>query len=203
MLQTVKVLNMYQPWASLVAIGAKEYETRSWACRYQGPLAIYATKHVEAGDMTWVDDCDSLAHAHLARHFPSPLGAYGRDDGPEHRLSRQLPFGKIVAMTYLEGCAAIPAPGPLRMDNRIGLTWTVNRPGQPPLFAHVQVDEDSDEVAFGDWSPFRFAWSLRNVVGLHTPIAARPTNQGMWDWEIDPDLAVLLDARGWPNQHLT
>jgi len=33
-----------QPWAALVAIGAKRIETRSWKTSYRGPLAIHAAK---------------------------------------------------------------------------------------------------------------------------------------------------------------
>lgn len=40
----MKALSLYQPWASLIAIGAKRYETRSWGTRYRGPLLICAAK---------------------------------------------------------------------------------------------------------------------------------------------------------------
>jgi hypothetical protein len=36
----MKVLTLAQPWATLVAIGAKKIETRSWPTNYRGPLAI-------------------------------------------------------------------------------------------------------------------------------------------------------------------
>lgn len=35
---------MTQPWATLVAIGAKEIETRSWSTSYRGVIAIHAAK---------------------------------------------------------------------------------------------------------------------------------------------------------------
>jgi len=40
----MKVLTLTQPWASLVAIGAKQLETRSWSTSYRGQLAIHAAK---------------------------------------------------------------------------------------------------------------------------------------------------------------
>ena len=40
----MKALTLTQPWATLVAIGAKRYETRSWYTAYRGPLAIHAAK---------------------------------------------------------------------------------------------------------------------------------------------------------------
>src|SRR4051812_42520238 len=41
--RAVKVLSLTQPWASLVAIGAKQIETRSWRTHYRGPLLIHAS----------------------------------------------------------------------------------------------------------------------------------------------------------------
>ena len=40
----MKALTVLQPWASLIAIGAKRIETRSWYTNYRGPLAIHAGK---------------------------------------------------------------------------------------------------------------------------------------------------------------
>ncbi len=40
----MKVITLTQPWATLVAIGAKTIETRSWDTKYRGPLAIHAAK---------------------------------------------------------------------------------------------------------------------------------------------------------------
>lgn len=40
----MKALTLWQPWASLVAVGAKRIETRSWQTSYRGPLAIHAAK---------------------------------------------------------------------------------------------------------------------------------------------------------------
>lgn len=44
----MKALTIWQPWASLIASGEKQYETRSWETKYRGPLAI----HAGLGDMT-------------------------------------------------------------------------------------------------------------------------------------------------------
>jgi hypothetical protein len=40
----MKAITIWQPWASLIAIGAKQYETRSWETKYRGPIAIHAAK---------------------------------------------------------------------------------------------------------------------------------------------------------------
>mgnify|MGYP006320865015 FL=1 len=39
----MRTLSLLQPWATLVAIGAKQIETRSWATSYRGPVAIHAS----------------------------------------------------------------------------------------------------------------------------------------------------------------
>ena len=40
----MRAITLTQPWATLVAIGAKKIETRSWSTSYRGPLAIHAAK---------------------------------------------------------------------------------------------------------------------------------------------------------------
>lgn len=40
----MRVLSLTQPWASLVCLGAKHFETRSWKSWYSGPLLIHASK---------------------------------------------------------------------------------------------------------------------------------------------------------------
>lgn len=42
----MRVLTLTQPWATLIAIGAKQWETRSWQMPYRGPLAIHAAKEL-------------------------------------------------------------------------------------------------------------------------------------------------------------
>jgi activating signal cointegrator 1 len=39
-----RVISLTQPWATLVVIGAKHFETRSWFTGYRGSLMIHASK---------------------------------------------------------------------------------------------------------------------------------------------------------------
>lgn len=67
----MKALTLTQPWATLVAIGLKRIETRSWSTPYRGPLAIHAAKSL--GSMTtgeFVRLCSS-------EPFRSALGTEG------------------------------------------------------------------------------------------------------------------------------
>jgi len=36
----LKALSLWQPWASLMALGVKRIETRSWQTQHRGPLII-------------------------------------------------------------------------------------------------------------------------------------------------------------------
>lgn len=85
----MKVITLYQPWASLIALGYKTIETRSWSTPYRGPLAIHAGKK-----WTWVEkDAKSQAIGWL------------RDRGQDVRgLLGQTPLGSIVAVADLIDC---------------------------------------------------------------------------------------------------
>jgi hypothetical protein len=84
----VKALTLRQPYATLVAIGAKRIETRSWRTHYRGPLAIHAA-------------------ATFARHarelcsrepFRSALWASG------YAQAGSLPVGLVIARCRLLDC---------------------------------------------------------------------------------------------------
>jgi len=40
----MKAISLYEPWATLIALGEKRFETRSWSTTYRGPLLICASK---------------------------------------------------------------------------------------------------------------------------------------------------------------
>jgi hypothetical protein len=66
----MKALSLWQPWASLVIVGAKQYETRSWKTSYRGTLVIHAA-------LKW--DAELETHAfHFKAHLGAPLDAMPR-----------------------------------------------------------------------------------------------------------------------------
>ena len=69
----IKAITIHQPWASLIAAGVKEYETRSWETGYRGLIAIHAGQTKTT--MRYVDfecvNADDLA----CLPDPMPLGA--------------------------------------------------------------------------------------------------------------------------------
>ncbi|MDJ0511309.1 MAG: ASCH domain-containing protein [Crocosphaera sp.] len=40
----IKAISLHQPWASLITMGIKHFETRSWPTNYRGKLVICAAK---------------------------------------------------------------------------------------------------------------------------------------------------------------
>jgi hypothetical protein len=81
-------LTLTQPWATLVALGAKTIETRSWSTAYRGPIAIHAAKGFpgEARDLCSVSP------------FRQVLQAAGI------RGATELPTGVIVCVTEIDHC---------------------------------------------------------------------------------------------------
>ena len=63
----MKALSLIQPYATLILLGYKSYETRSWQTSHRGTLAI----HASAGKPAWarqVAETDRYIKAALAKH---------------------------------------------------------------------------------------------------------------------------------------
>jgi hypothetical protein len=80
----MKVISLWQPWASLMAIGAKNYETRSWTTSHRGEIAIHAAKR-------WTEEEIQTAMSCMFRH-----AFLEADVNPI-----KLPLGGIVAIGEL------------------------------------------------------------------------------------------------------
>lgn len=112
----MKALSLTQPWATLVAIGAKKVETRSWATRHRGLVAIHAAK----GFPVWAkDECRSFIFANAL--WPSAT-QYDIDG-----LVKELPLGAIVAIANVTAC---------KSTNYFGLLscWTSDLSSQERAF---------------------------------------------------------------------
>jgi hypothetical protein len=87
----VKAISLWQPWATLVACGAKRIETRSWPTPYRGPLAIHAAKRWTIDEQVLLSD----------PHFRAALAVALQEkvwQGPN------LPLGSVVALATLRDC---------------------------------------------------------------------------------------------------
>ena len=70
----MKALTLWQPWASLIACGEKQYETRNWKTDYRGPLAIHASLRFTSAQKTmcWQQPFANALIRHGVEH-PSHL----------------------------------------------------------------------------------------------------------------------------------
>ncbi|NGP60081.1 ASCH domain-containing protein [Paenibacillus thiaminolyticus] len=83
----MKAITIIQPWATLIALGEKNFETRGWATKYRGPLAIHAGKKVDR------EACEM-------EPIKSTLAEYGY-------TADELPTGAVVAIAELTECWSV------------------------------------------------------------------------------------------------
>ena len=161
----MKAITIWQPWASLLATGAKLYETRGWATKYRGPIAIHAA----------TKDPMRIPHTEELRRIVAGLGI---------DPWRDLPRGAIIATAELVNVWHIVYHPGLDVDEAkhidIGAeSLTKNK--HDPHFGDYFVPTEK-EIAMGDWTPGRYAWELANVKMLPEPISIKG-KQGLWNWE--------------------
>lgn len=166
-----RVLTLTQPWATLVAIGAKRIETRSWATHYRGPLLIHAASGLGAvgGEKGLWELCNT-----------EPFRAVLWNAGIRKSPGRDFPRGQVVVACELLDCVPTQHPG---VANEPGKPWfTAARKGVGQHYYKVPPPLDSNEFAFGDYSAGRYAWLLADVLALPEPIPAKGA-LGLWEWE--------------------
>lgn len=168
----MKALTIWQPWASLIAGGVKQYETRSWATKYRGPIAI-----------------------HAAVKDPNKLPLMGK--GALERIVREeiaagrcptwcsMPLGAVIATAELVNVWHIVYhPGPdVNQARHIDIgAESLTEDKHDPHFGDYFVPAEK-EIALGDWRPGRYAWELGNVKILPEPIPVKG-KQGLWTFEM-------------------
>jgi len=95
----VKVLSLWEPWASLVIFGVKRIETRSWATEYRGPLVIHASKKVSREQI-------EICHRDP---FRSALRACGIDRWQDFKLGAAIGTVTLVDCRRIESDADVPS----------------------------------------------------------------------------------------------
>jgi activating signal cointegrator 1 len=137
-------LSLTQPWASLVALGAKKIETRSWSTPYRGLIAIHASKTFPgwAKEYCW--------QAPFLKHLRQKKAGHG----DVRSVINDLPLQKIVAVAQLTDCLPTTTGALLSLHD------------QQPV-------KGSEEYAFGDYSAGRYMWLLSNVIALPEPIECK------------------------------
>ena len=64
-----------QPWASLIALGEKGFETRSWPTKHRGPIAIHAGKSIDKEAFEDKEIRQALVKHGITSHHQLPKGA--------------------------------------------------------------------------------------------------------------------------------
>jgi activating signal cointegrator 1 len=183
----VRAVTLWQPWASLIALGAKAIETRGWSTSYRGPLLIHASSRVAGrrGSRVAVGpfEVERDAAGYLLR-------------GESLAWPYRLPLGEAVAVAELVDVlpmvyGAEPCDVPhLHLLHGFGHMLLAHQfDGGPGAW---NCRDRSDEVPFGDFEHGRFGWLLENVRPLRQTIPAKG-RQGLWT--PSPDLVARIEAQ--------
>lgn len=143
----MRILTLWQPWASAIALGLKQYETRSWDTKYRGKLAIHAAQRpCKVGEMTVL--LEDMAECGKEPEFRQ-LESVVRD-------SKQ--YGAIVAIADLVSTLHMT-------EDKYKGTAAFCKSSNIAIGDATQL-----ENSLGWWEQGRFAWRLRNVIALPEPI---------------------------------
>lgn len=198
----MKVLTLHQPWASLIALGVKTIETRSWTTSYRGPLAIHAGASFQGID----DELECEEAGWRAAQIGGYQASYcyrSSDEGvrgqtmlvstpgavvePSVSIAiedeyRVMPLGAIVATCTLVD--VVPMVG----TNDIDMNGPYLRVDDEHLW--LAVDPTSGFVdrqrPYGDFTPGRFAWLLADVVPVDPPVPFKGGQGLTRTWEPVP-----------------
>jgi hypothetical protein len=169
----MKALTLTQPWATLIAVGAKTIETRSWGTGYRGPLAIHAAKGF--GELK--DRAGLQAICARPAFYQALIGAVEAGLLTVPAVD-SLPRGAIVAVAELVSvwkAHLIPDVLTLEWGTRDG-TWRMT----------------PQERAFGDYRAGRWAWLLANVRRLPEPVSCKGA---LSLWELPADVLAAVNAQ--------
>jgi activating signal cointegrator 1 len=162
-----KVLTLHQPWASLVAWGAKRIETRSWPTTYRGPLAIHAAQEFPRYARKWLEALCEEGNEELLKPFRrGRVGDLWADE-----IIEALPFGALLCTCRLTDCL------PTEKMHRANIA--PSRFSDP--WGGYYISEQ--EYRFGDYRPERFAFLLADIEELPQPIPARGY-QRLWETDL-------------------
>jgi hypothetical protein len=158
----VKAITLTQPWATLMAIGAKRIETRGWSTQFRGPVAIHAAKG-------FPPDARHICWESPFREVLQPLGFidYGRYD--DLALDSMERFERLPRMAILAVGTMVAA----RSTKDINSYFAAGCGFDGVFPAEFEYD-------FGDYGARRYGFGFSDVRKLDMPIACRGS-LGLWD----------------------
>ncbi|MFA5169832.1 MAG: ASCH domain-containing protein [Candidatus Paceibacterota bacterium] len=169
----MKAITVIQPWTSLIALGEKKIETRSWKTNYRGPLAIHASKTIPTyakeickGFPFW----QVLIEKYADKNLKVKTYAFG------HPQEIEFTKGMIIATCNLVDCCKIRCIRPVKRDGEVIMTAFIES-------KNSLIEVSGNELSFGDYTPGRYAWILEDVKILDNPIPAKG-QQGFWNFDL-------------------
>jgi activating signal cointegrator 1 len=147
----MRALSLLEPWGSLIACGAKSWETRGWKTNYRGLIAIHTSK-------AWKQD-QILAIAG-SKPMWDRLVAEGFDWRVLAKDGCSFPLASIIAVADLTD--VIPSA-----------QWLQQYNSKLIKFPHPTFEASRLERECGNYEAGRFAWKLENVRKLATPIPCK------------------------------
>lgn len=159
-------ITLTEPWASLVACGAKQIETRSWGTYYRGPIAVHASRKMTGADL------DFAMKTLEVRTALEAAGRHVDGDRPKVKDAFSDTRGCVIAVARITHCFLT------RDAIRTRRLWG-------PYQGEVMLS--ATELRFGNFEPGRYAWILSDVRKLDTPIPATGA-LGLWEWQEPADL---------------
>jgi len=160
----MKILTLHEPWASLVALGIKQYETRHWEIGYRGELLIHAaSRRMRKGDL-------AILRAEVKG---IPVSENLLNEALE-KIERSPRYGCIVALSRLTDCLLMTDA----VEDSAPESRVINISQVPFL-----------ERAVGLWDIDRYAFKLENVQPLSQPISFTSRQAKLLD---APESLVLM-----------
>lgn len=153
----MKVITLWQPWASLIILGEKKFETRSFPTAHRDELGIHA----------------GINTTMLTMFYKEPFLRVFKKHG--FTQPSQLPLGKIIGAVDITNCMQMVGA----FDPKRNLKYKDSSPAFIDITNRILVPDQ--EIAFGDWKIGRFAWDMKHATPCH-PIAARGY-QMMWEYD--------------------
>lgn len=176
----MKALTLHQPWASLIAVGAKTIIDRDKPTTYRGRLLIHAA-------LTYSDRDDAL----------EAWSAY------QTHVRVDLVLGAVIASCTLLDCVPIvgwaedPPCDHLTVNGDVLNAWAYVPDDERRIWQALNPmkrasndgpnrDDRSDQLPFGDFTPGRFALLLDDVEAVDPPVPMKG-RQGLWvpEWDTE------------------
>ena len=141
----MKVITIIQPWASLIALGEKMIETRSWATKYRGEILIHAGKQIDKVSMQ-------------KEEYLKVLKKHGIEN------AEQLPTGVILAKCKIDRCLKM-------LDTRLDIVEEEHCILDDGAMGMVVSGQ---EYKFGFYEANRYGWILKDIEQIeHIPVRGK------------------------------